>query len=155
MGKNGQDAQRSVIRDLTLRRTAGSPPGLELVELAGLAERARRHGNDPYASLRPAFHQLVAVRPGSRLTVSVDFTRYELSGGAWLWIRPGQVQRWGTDLTQAEGLVIAFPRVSLTPRRPPPRSPTWRRPKRPSDRTPHTRKACAGHWSTYDTSTRP
>ncbi|WP_077797311.1 AraC family transcriptional regulator [Streptomyces sp. JHA26] len=109
MGRNGQVAQRSVIRDLALRRTAGSPPGLELVELAGLAERARRHGNDPYASLRPAFHQLVTVRPGSRLTVSVDFTRYELSGGAWLWIRPGQVQRWGTDLVEAEGLVVAFP----------------------------------------------
>ncbi|MEV5350817.1 helix-turn-helix domain-containing protein [Streptomyces achromogenes] len=109
MGKNGQVARRSVIQELALRRTAGSPPGLELVELAGLAERARRHGNDPYASLRPAFHQIVTVRPGSRLTVSVDFTRYELSGGAWLWIRPGQVQRWGTDLTRAQGLVIAFP----------------------------------------------
>ncbi|MEV5517554.1 helix-turn-helix transcriptional regulator [Streptomyces flaveolus] len=109
MGKKGQVAQRSVIRDLALRRTAGSPPGLELVELAGLAERARRHGNDPYASLRPAFHQLVTVRPGSRLTVSVDFTRHELPGGAWLWIRPGQVQRWGEDLVTAEGLVVAFP----------------------------------------------
>ncbi|MFE0859855.1 helix-turn-helix domain-containing protein [Streptomyces rochei] len=109
MGKNGQDAQRSVIRDLTLRRTAGSPPGLELVQLAGLAERARRHGNDPYASLRPAFHQLVHVRPGSRATVSVDFTRYELSDGAWLWIHPGQVQRWGTDLPGAQGLLVAFP----------------------------------------------
>jgi AraC-like DNA-binding protein len=109
MGKNGQVAQRSAIRGLALRRTAGSPPGLELVELAKLAERARRHGNDPYASLRPAFHQLVTVRPGSRLTVSVDFTRYELSGGAWLWIRPGQVQRWGANLVRAEGLVVAFP----------------------------------------------
>lgn len=109
MGKNGQVARRTVIRDLALRRTAGSPPGLELVELAGLAERARRHGNDPYASLRPAFHQLVTVRPRSRLTVSVDFTRCELSGGDWLWIRPGQVQRWGADLPAAEGLVIAFP----------------------------------------------
>ncbi|WDI16882.1 AraC family transcriptional regulator [Streptomyces enissocaesilis] len=109
MGKNGQDAQRSVIRDLTLRRTAGSPPGLELVQLAGLAERARRHGNDPYASLRPAFHQLVHVRPGSRATVSVDFTRYEVSDGAWLWIHPGQVQRWGTDLPGAQGLLVAFP----------------------------------------------
>nr|WP_324605937.1 helix-turn-helix transcriptional regulator [Streptomyces sp. NRRL S-813] len=92
-----------------MRRTAGSPPGLELMDLAGLADRARRHGNDPYAPLRPAFHQLVTVHPGSLLTVSVDFTRYELTGGDWLWIRPGQVQRWGRNLPTAEGLVVAFP----------------------------------------------
>ncbi|MFI2645620.1 helix-turn-helix domain-containing protein [Streptomyces sp. NPDC018610] len=109
MGKNGQASPRSAIRELTLRRTAGSPPGLELMDLAGLADRARRHGNDPYASLRPAFHQLVTVHPGSRLSVSVDFAAYELTGGDWLWIRPGQVQRWGRDLPTAEGLVMAFP----------------------------------------------
>ncbi|GGL62583.1 transcriptional regulator [Streptomyces fumigatiscleroticus] len=90
------------------RRTAGSPPGLELVALAGLAERARRHGNDPYAPLRPAFHQLVAVRSG-RLTVSVDFTTHTPAAGEWLWIRPGQVQRWGRDLPEADGVVVAFP----------------------------------------------
>ncbi|WP_459755100.1 helix-turn-helix domain-containing protein [Streptomyces sennicomposti] len=109
MGKNGQAARRSAIRELTLRPTAGSPPGLELLELSGLPDRARRHGNDPYASLRPAFHQIVTLHPGGRLSVSVDFTRYALAGGDWLWIRPGQVQRWGRDLPAADGLVIAFP----------------------------------------------
>ncbi|MFI6208024.1 helix-turn-helix domain-containing protein [Streptomyces sp. NPDC051041] len=97
-----------MIRELEFRRTAGSPPGLELVALAGLAERALRHGNDPYAPLRPAFHQLVAVRSGG-LTVSVDFTTHALAAGDWLWIRPGQVQRWGRDLPEADGVVVAFP----------------------------------------------
>ncbi len=112
MGKNGQPSgppePRPVIRDLEFRRTAGSPPGLELVNLAELDQRARNHGNDPYAPLRPAFHQLVAVRSGS-LTVSVDFTTYTLDAGSWLWIRPGQVQRWGRDLTVSDGVVVAFP----------------------------------------------
>ncbi|MBY8865491.1 helix-turn-helix domain-containing protein [Streptomyces sennicomposti] len=109
MGKNGQPARRSAIRELTLRPTAGSPPGLELLDLSRLADRARLNGNDPYASLRPAFHQIVTLHAGGRLSVSVDFTHHELTGGDWLWIRPGQVQRWGRDLPEADGLVIAFP----------------------------------------------
>ncbi|MEW2294779.1 AraC family transcriptional regulator [Streptomyces sp. NPDC006743] len=115
MGKNGQSSTAGPtptppppIRELVFRHTAGSPPGLELVELAGLAERALRHGNDPYAPLRPAFHQIVAVRSG-RVTVSVDFTTYEPAAGQWLWIRPGQVQRWSPDLPEADGVVVAFP----------------------------------------------
>jgi AraC-like DNA-binding protein len=110
MGKNGQSsgAGRPEIRELVLRRTAGSPPGLELVELAELVGRAHRHGNDPYAPLRPDFHQLVTVRTGG-LTVSVDFTTHALGAGDWLWIRPGQVQRWSRDLPSADGVVVAFP----------------------------------------------
>ncbi|WP_202517611.1 AraC family transcriptional regulator [Streptomyces sp. SID685] len=107
MGKNGQSST-PVIRELVFRHTAGSPPGLELVDLAALAERALRHGNDPYAPLRPAFHQLIAVRSG-RIGVWVDFAAYEPGAGDWLWIRPGQVQRWGPGLTEADGVVVAFP----------------------------------------------
>ncbi len=103
MGKNGHPR----IPDLRYRAAVGSPPGAEVLNLADLPERARRHGNDPYRPKRPAFHQLLAVRGGS-CTVTVDFTAHRLGAGDWLWIRPGQVQQWGTDLAHAQGLLVLF-----------------------------------------------
>ncbi|MEU9060149.1 AraC family transcriptional regulator [Streptomyces sp. NPDC048430] len=92
----------------------GAPTGVEVMDLAGLYERSRRHGNDPYAPLRPAFHQLIAVR-ARPLRMAVDFVEHDLPPGSWLWIRPGQVQRFGSDLVAADGVIVLFQRGFLPP----------------------------------------
>ncbi|WP_405774182.1 helix-turn-helix transcriptional regulator [Streptomyces sp. NBC_00859] len=78
-----------------------------MLPLSGLLPRSHGHGNDPYGLLRPAFHQLVSVRSG-RLRPSVDFVDHELGAGSWLWIRPGQVQRFSDDLAAADGTMVLF-----------------------------------------------
>ncbi|AOP48197.1 helix-turn-helix transcriptional regulator [Streptomyces lydicus] len=110
MGKSGHPD----VRDLAYTATAGAAAGVELVELGGLFERARRHGNDPYAPLRPAFHQLLTVR-GRPMRMSVDFVEHELPDGAWLWIRPGQVQQFGPELVGADGTIVVFQPGFLPP----------------------------------------
>lgn len=102
------------VKDLPYTATVGAPTGVEVVELGGLFARAQSHGNDPCASLRPAFHQLIAVR-GRPLRLAVDFVEHELPPGAWLWIRPGQVQRYGRDLPDADGSVVVFQPGFLPP----------------------------------------
>ncbi|WP_322973212.1 helix-turn-helix domain-containing protein [Peterkaempfera griseoplana] len=92
----------------------GAPTGVEVMKLAGLHERSRRHGNDPYQPLRPAFHQLIGAcaRP---VRMWVDFVEQELQPGSWLWIRPGQVQRFGPDLVAADGVIVLFQPGFLPP----------------------------------------
>ncbi|MFF1359974.1 helix-turn-helix domain-containing protein [Streptomyces sp. NPDC058297] len=114
MGKNGQSAGHPDVRDLAYTPTVGAAAGVEVMELADLYERSRRHGNDPYAPLRPAFHQLIGARTRP-LRVWVDFVEHELRPGSWLWIRPGQVQRFGTDLVAADGLIVLFQPGFLPP----------------------------------------
>ncbi|WP_328316677.1 helix-turn-helix domain-containing protein [Streptomyces sp. NBC_00388] len=114
MGKNGHDAGRPGVRELAYSPTAGTPAGVEVMELAGLYARSRRHGNDPYVPLRPAFHQLIGARERP-LRVGVDFVEHELRPGSWLWIRPGQVQRFGPDLEGADGVVVLFQPGFLPP----------------------------------------
>ncbi|MEU2925921.1 helix-turn-helix transcriptional regulator [Streptomyces sp. NPDC007251] len=113
MGKNGHDRHPDV-RDLVYTPTVGAPAGVEVMELADLYERARRHGNDPYAPLRPSFHQLIGARDRP-LLMAVDFVEYALRPGSWLWIRPGQVQRFGPDLRVADGVVVLFEAGFLPP----------------------------------------
>lgn len=110
MGKNGHPD----VRDLDYTAGVGAPAGVEVVELGGLYERSRRHGNDPYAALRPAFHQLIVVR-GRPLRMAVDFVEHDLPSGSWLWIRPGQVQRFGRDLVTADGVIVLFQPGFLPP----------------------------------------
>ncbi|WP_327174529.1 AraC family transcriptional regulator [Streptomyces sp. NBC_01335] len=110
MGRNGQPE----VRDLDYTAGVGAPTGVEVVELGGLYDRSRRHGNDPYAPLRPAFHQLIAVR-ARPLRMAVDFVEHDLPPGSWIWIRPGQVQRFGPDLVTADGVVVLFQRGFLPP----------------------------------------
>jgi AraC-like DNA-binding protein len=45
---------------------------------------------------------------------TVDFTGYDLEPGAWLWVRPGQVQQWG-DFTGTDGTMIIFEQGFLDP----------------------------------------
>ncbi|ATL80370.1 AraC family transcriptional regulator [Streptomyces malaysiensis subsp. malaysiensis] len=58
--------------------------------------------------MRLAFHQLITVRSGA-LRCSVDFTEYELTEGGWMWVRPGQIHQFRSDLGAAEGAAVLFP----------------------------------------------
>ncbi|MGK5733585.1 helix-turn-helix domain-containing protein [Streptomyces sp. URMC 124] len=117
MKKNGHSAQGSSpgeIAAVPYRPTPGTPPGIDVVPLDRLAERAHTHGIDPYRPSRPVFHLLIHVRAGI-LRCSVDFSTDAIRPGDWLWVRPGQVVQFpspleGSDGTEGtEGTVIVFP----------------------------------------------
>ncbi|MCI2422113.1 AraC family transcriptional regulator [Saccharopolyspora sp. K220] len=103
MVKNGQRE----ITELPYRAGVGAPPGVEVVDFPGLVARAAGHGVDPYELQRPGFHKLIAVRSGT-LRCSLDFTDCELGPGSWLWARPGQLHRYDSDLSAAQGRVVLF-----------------------------------------------
>ncbi len=112
MKRNGQDSPRgahAVIPPVPYRPAPGVPPGVEVVGLPHMAERA---GGDGAAGLhrprRPAFHELLVVRSG-RLHCSVDFRDCDAGPGTWLWVRPGQVVRFHAPTEQAQGTVVLFP----------------------------------------------
>ncbi|MFI0239110.1 helix-turn-helix domain-containing protein [Streptomyces sp. NPDC016845] len=102
------------VRELAYTPNVGAPAGVEVMELADLYERARRHGNDPYVPSRPAFHQLIGARDRP-VRMWVDFVEQELRPGSWLWIRPGQVQRFGSGLATADGVIVLFEAGFLPP----------------------------------------
>lgn len=119
MDRNGQPGrqgrtERADVTRIPYRAAPGAPPGAEVLDLAGLLARARGHGFDPYAAKRPAFHELIAVRRGT-LRCSLDFSVCTLGAGDWLWIRPGQVHQYDSELTAAEGTVVLFTPGFLTP----------------------------------------
>ncbi|MFI2186983.1 AraC family transcriptional regulator [Streptomyces sioyaensis] len=95
------------VTEVPFRSSAGAPPGAEVLDFTELLARARGHGIVPYAPKRLAFHELISVRAGT-LRCSVDFTEHELTPGSWLWVRPGQISQYRSDLTEAEGTVVLF-----------------------------------------------
>ncbi|MFV2118061.1 helix-turn-helix transcriptional regulator [Streptomyces sp. Act-28] len=90
------------------RPTPGRPPGLEVLDLPGLAARADRRGVPLAEPGRPAFHLVVAVR-GGRLECLVDFTAYDMVAGDWLWVWPGQVLRFPDGHRGCDATVLVFP----------------------------------------------
>jgi AraC-like DNA-binding protein len=99
------------IPEVRFAAPAGTPGGFEMMSLAQL--RARVAARTLVRPQRPAFHHLITVDSGG-LAHTVDFTGYALRPAQWLWVRPGQVQRWG-DLRGAEGSLILFEREFLDP----------------------------------------
>ncbi|QNS04838.1 AraC family transcriptional regulator [Streptomyces xanthii] len=109
MVKNGHE---------TIQEVAYTPPpaaaaGIEVMAIEELRERMLRGGTEAVRDAegaghpqRPEFHLLLTVRRG-RLTHMVDFTDHSLTDGTWLWVRPGQVQRFG-DLGTASGTLVLF-----------------------------------------------
>jgi AraC-like DNA-binding protein len=93
---------------LSYRPTPGRPPGLEVLDLPGLAARAVERGLPLTVPGRPAFHVVVAAR-GGRLACSVDFTSYLLTAGDWLWVWPGQVLQFPDGHRGCEATVLVFP----------------------------------------------
>ena len=103
MDRNGH----ADVTKVPYRTSAGAPPGVEVLDFTGLAERAHGHDVDPYAPKRLAFHELITVRSGT-LRCSVDFTEHVLTEGAWMWVRPGQIYQLCSHLHAAEGAVVLF-----------------------------------------------
>ncbi|WP_405163156.1 helix-turn-helix transcriptional regulator [Nocardia sp. NBC_01499] len=99
------------IPEISFVAPVGTPAGVEVLSLAEL--RRRIPGEQLAIPQRPEFHHLLTLTGGS-LRHMVDFTAYTLEPGAWLWIRPGQVNQW-SDLTHAEGTLILFQQSFLTP----------------------------------------
>jgi AraC-like DNA-binding protein len=110
MDKNGH----ADVADVPYRTSAGALPGVEVLDLVGLFARARGHDVDPYSPKRLAFHELITVRSGV-LRCSVDFTEHVLTEEDWLWVRPGQIHQFRSDLTAAEGTVVLFQPGFLSP----------------------------------------
>jgi AraC-like DNA-binding protein len=93
---------------VSYRPTPGRPPGLEILDLPGLAARADERGRPLTVPGRPAFHVVVAAR-GGRLACSVDFTSYLLAPGDWLWVWPGQVLQLPDGHRGCDATVLVFP----------------------------------------------
>lgn len=105
----GHDA-RDAIPKVSFNAPPGTPSG---VDVMSLSELRRRVGGGFTAPQRADFHHLIATATGT-LRQEVDFATYDASPGSWLWVRPGQVQKWG-DLTDVEGYLVLFERDFLDP----------------------------------------
>jgi AraC-like DNA-binding protein len=114
MDRNGQSSMRAEITKVPYRPSVGAPPGVEVLDFPGLLARAGGHELDPYSPKRPDFHILVTVRSGT-VTCSVDFHEHRVAAGGWLWVRPGQVHQYRSDLTNADGAIILFQSGFLSP----------------------------------------
>ncbi|CAL9651104.1 HTH-type transcriptional activator RhaR [Streptomyces sp. enrichment culture] len=111
MKKNGQmpaGQGAAGVPAVAYRPTPGRPPGLEVLDLPGLAARADERGLPLTAPGRPAFHLIIAVR-GGRPACSVDFTSYRLAPGDWLWVWPGQVLQFPDGHHGGDATVLVFP----------------------------------------------
>lgn len=107
MVRNGHAHESTEIPELPYTPPPGAPSsGVEVMTLTDLRVRAEAQGQRLTDPQRPAFHQLFAVASGT-LRQEVDFTAYATPPGGWLWVRPGQVQRYG-DLAGAEGALVLF-----------------------------------------------
>lgn len=95
------------ITEVPFRDSEGTPAGIEVLSFDALLDRARGHRINPNAPMRPSFHHLVAVR-GGRLDCSVDFAEHQLVEGDLIWVRPGQIVQFGTDLATSQGIVVLF-----------------------------------------------
>jgi AraC-like DNA-binding protein len=97
----GRDGVRRIGFD------AADGPGLEL-EVVARRRLCRRGGeiglSEPH---RTEFHQLMLVDAG-QTRHEVDFVEYRLGPGTILWVRPGQVQRFGPPV---DGEMVLFTQV--------------------------------------------
>lgn len=93
------------------------PPSAHIggIEVLSLAELDRRLATRPglESPQRTDFHQLLAVQDGT-LRHMVDFAEHTAGPGEWLWVRPGQVQRF-RDLTRASGHLVLFQSSAVDP----------------------------------------
>ena len=110
MVKNRQAAAHG-IPEIPFAAPPGTPAGVEVLPLADLPRRVPPE--ILAAPQRPEFHHLLTLTSGE-LRQTVDFTGYTLRPGSWLWVRPGQVQQWGS-MTRAQGTLILFQQDFLDP----------------------------------------
>ena len=101
---------RDAIPRVDFNAPVGTPAGVEVMSLSEFWRRGAGRLTTPQ---RPDFHDLIATVSGT-LKHEVDFTACNQTPGTWLWVRPGQVQRWG-DLSEVEGHLVLFDRDFLDP----------------------------------------
>ncbi|NUP22170.1 MAG: helix-turn-helix transcriptional regulator, partial [Streptomyces sp.] len=101
--------ERDAIPRVDFNARVGTPAGVEVMSLSEF----RRRGGGGNTPQRPDFHHLITTIRGT-LKQEVDFTTYDAIPGTWLWVRPGQVQRWG-DLSEVEGHLVLFESDFLDP----------------------------------------
>jgi AraC-like DNA-binding protein len=104
------------VRQTPIAPVAYQPPEGKAgeVEATTVASMLQRAGAATFADVqRPEFHFLLLPTRGTG-THMLDFTDHTLHPGSVLWIRPGQVQRWG-DLAAYDGWVVIFPAGLLDP----------------------------------------
>ncbi|MFJ3171948.1 helix-turn-helix domain-containing protein [Streptomyces roseus] len=92
------------IREVPFAAPVGVPAGVEVMSFDLL--RSRLPPRSLVEPQRPSFHHLLAPDKGV-LRHSVDFTEYAVAAGAWLWVRPGQVQQWDA-MDATEGTAVFF-----------------------------------------------
>ncbi|MEV0382631.1 helix-turn-helix domain-containing protein [Nonomuraea sp. NPDC050643] len=100
---------------------AAGAVGVEVMPIAELRRRLHRHGGADGArdaegagrAQRPDFHLLLMVEQGL-LWHMVDFADYAVTDSTLLWVRPGQVERFG-DLGAAIGTLVLFQPDFLDP----------------------------------------
>ncbi|MFD8863847.1 helix-turn-helix domain-containing protein [Streptomyces sp. NPDC059590] len=117
MVKNGHEA----IPEIQYVPPADDAVGVEVMPIAELRRRLHHHGGAEGArdaegagrAQRPDFHLLLTVEQGL-LWHMIDFADYAVTDSTWLWVRPGQVQRFG-DLGAATGTLVLFQPDFLDP----------------------------------------
>lgn len=99
------------IAPVTYQPPAGKAGEVEATTVTAMLERA---GAAAFVDVqRPEFHFLLLPTTGVERHM-LDFTEHTLTPGSVLWVRPGQVQRWG-DLAAYDGWVLIFPAGLLDP----------------------------------------
>lgn len=117
MVKNGHEA----IQEIQYAPPTAGAVGVEVMPIAELRRRMLDYGGAEGArdaegsgrAQRPQFHLLLTVEQGL-LWHMVDFADYAVTDSTWLWVRPGQVQRFG-DLSAATGTLVLFQPDFLDP----------------------------------------
>jgi AraC-like DNA-binding protein len=103
--------RQAPITPVSYQPPEGKAGEVEAMTVADMLERA---GSAAFHGVqRPEFHFLLAPSSGHG-THMLDFTEHEMEPGSVLWVRPGQVQRWG-NMTAYDGRVIIFPASLLDP----------------------------------------
>ncbi|MFF9243943.1 helix-turn-helix transcriptional regulator [Streptomyces sp. NPDC014776] len=95
------------IPQLAFPHRPGSLPGVQVVDLPELLERAARPADGRFDPVRPAFHLLFTVHAG-HLVCAVDDTECLVTSGSWLWVRPGQVLQLGAGSPEIQGTAVLF-----------------------------------------------
>lgn len=95
----------SEVLEVRYEPPGGDAGGIEVMSFGQLHRRLRRRPGMEMAQ-RLDFHQLLTVQQGM-VRHMVDFTDYMATPGAWLWVRPGQVQQFH-DLTSGSGWLVLF-----------------------------------------------
>jgi AraC-like DNA-binding protein/quercetin dioxygenase-like cupin family protein len=103
--------RQAPITPVTYQPPEGKAGEVEATTVRAVVERV--DVADFRAVQRPEFHVLMRVTEG-RATHMLDFHEHPLAPGSVLWVRPGQVHRWG-DLTAYDAQWLIFPAGLLDP----------------------------------------